>query len=129
MNISLVNDIRNTSSPNGVNERGRKLCPITMNIVTHNNSVIIDGVIYTTKGFALWVKKELETDYNRLTNICNISEQVHNEKQLFVKYIRIRSPMNNTYYGLSTISTIYKIFVDKYYKYPLTCVYDFIHDL
>jgi hypothetical protein len=123
--ISLVNDIKNQSSPNAVNERGRKLCPITFDILTCNNTINIDGVLYSTKGFAKWVRSELERDYDRLLILCNFSE-LFKEKAFFIKFLRIRSPMTNLQYDISTTAMIYDLFLWQYYRAPIFCVYDFI---
>ena len=123
--ISLVNDIKSTSSPNAVNARGRKLCPITFDILTSNNTINIDGVLYSTKGFARWVRSNLEKDYDRLMTICNLSERFK-EKSFFVKFVRIRSPMTNEQYELSTTTSICHIFIWQYYREPIWCIYDFI---
>uniref|UniRef100_A0A6C0HGV3 Uncharacterized protein n=1 Tax=viral metagenome TaxID=1070528 RepID=A0A6C0HGV3_9ZZZZ len=123
--ISLVNDIKNVRSPNSVNSRGRKLCPITFDILTCNNTINIDNVLYSTKGFAKWVHSELEKDYDRLTTFCDLSE-LFKDKSFFVKFIRIRSPMTNLQYDLPTIAIICDIFIWQYYRAPIYCVYDFI---
>ena len=134
--ISLTNDIRNTICPNAVNERGRKLCPITMTTITPNNSILIDGVLYNTKGFKLWVKSELERDYERLCSLCAIpkntvptEDSLLTNKAKFVMAMRIRSPMTNVYYNAKTASTIYDVFIDLYGVWPIYCVYEFVYDL
>jgi hypothetical protein len=124
-NISLVNDIKNTCSPNAVNARGRKLCPITFDILTCNNTINIDGVLYSTKGFSQWVRSELEKDYARL-EITRQRCDLLKEKSFFIKFLHIRSPMTNQSYELSVISTICNVFIWQYYKEPISCVYDFI---
>ena len=127
--LSIINNMRYTSSPNAINKRGRKLCPITMDILTCNNSIIIEGVIYSTKGFSEWVRRELEMGYDRLVAECNVSEIVKRRKAIFIQYLQIRSPMTNLYYGLSTVSDIYDIFINKCNIPPMTCVYNFIHNI
>jgi hypothetical protein len=124
-NISLVNDIKGLSSPNAVNARGRKLCPITFDILTCNNTINVDGVLYSTKGFSRWVRSELEKDYDRLKTLCDLSE-LFKEKSFFIKFLRIRSPMTNLPYDISVISTICNVFIWQYYKEPISCMYDFI---
>ena len=123
--ISIVNDIKNVSSPNAVNSRGRKLCPITFDVLTTNNTINIDDVLYSTKGFSKWVCSELDRDYDRLVALCEIS-YLFKEKTFFVKYLHIRSPMTNLPYNVSTITIIYNIFISQYYREPIYCVYDFI---
>ncbi len=123
--ISIVNDIKNVSSPNAVNSRGRKLCPITFDVLTTNNTINIDDVLYSTKGFSKWVCSELARDYDRLVALCEMS-YLFKEKTFFVKYLHIRSPMTNLPYNVSTISIIYNIFISQYYREPIYCVYDFI---
>jgi hypothetical protein len=134
--ISIPNDIRNTTCPNAVNERGRKICPITMTTITQNNSILIDGVLYNTKGFKLWVKSELERDYDRLCSLCAIpkhtvptEDTLLMNKAKFVRELRIRSPMTNAYYNAKTASTIYDVFVDLCGVWPIYCVYVFVYDL
>ena len=124
--ISIINDIKNTSSPNSVNSRGRKLCPITFDILTCNNSIKIENVIYSNKGFANWIRSELNTDYDRLYALCNVSETIYTKKNNFMQHMRIRSPMTNLYYDIPTISIIYNVFIDEYHIAPLNCVYNFI---
>jgi hypothetical protein len=123
--ISIVNDIKSLCSPNAVNARGRKLCPITFDILTCNNTINIDEVLYSTKGFSKWVCSELESDYDRLVDLCELSD-LFQEKMYFIRYIRIRSPMTNLPYDISTIMLIYDIFICQYYREPIYCVYDFI---
>ena len=123
--ISIVNDIKNVSSPNAVNSRGRKLCPITFDVLTTNNTINIDDVLYSTKGFSKWVCSELARDYDRLVALCEMS-YLFKEKTFFVKYLHIRSPMTNLPYNVSTITIIYNIFISQYYREPIYCVYDFI---
>ena len=123
--ISIVNDIKSICSPNAVNARGRKLCPITFDILTSNNTINIDGVLYTTKGFSQWVCSELVSDYDRLVDLCELSD-LFQEKMYFIKYIHIRSPMTNLPYDISTILLIYNIFICQYYREPIYCVYAFI---
>jgi len=120
--ISITNDIKHTRSPNSVNERGRKLCPITFTILTCNNSIQIDDVLYSTKGFAEWVSTELERDYNYF---LEITERFGNNIHM-LQYIKIRSPMTNLPYDLSNITNIYNIFIFQYKKLSIDCVYDFI---
>ena len=123
--ISIVNDIKNASSPNAVNARGKKLCPITFDILTTNNTINIDDVLYSTKGFSKWVYSELARDYDRLVALCEMS-YLFQEKTFFVKYLHIRSPMTNLPYNISTLARIYNIFISQYYREPIYCVYDFI---
>ena len=123
--ISIINDIKNTSSPNAVNERGRKLCPITFDILTCNNIINIDGVFYSIKGFSQWISRELDKDYERLVMLSELSE-LFKEKAFFIKFIRIRSPMTNLPYDIPTITIIYDVFLWKYYVTPIYCIYDFI---
>lgn len=123
--ISIINDIKNTSSPNVINKRGRKLCPITFDILTCNNTINIDNVLYSTKGFSKWVRAELEKDYDRLKLLCEISELLK-EKSGFIKFLHIRSPMTNLIYDISTTTLIYDIFLKQYYVAPIHCVYTFI---
>lgn len=123
--ISLVNDIKHISSPNAVNERGRKLCPITFDILTCNNTILVDNVLYSSKGFAKWVRSELENDYDRLLMLCDFSE-LFKEKAFFMKFLRIRSPMTNLKYDISTTTLIYDLFLWQYYIAPIHCVYTFI---
>lgn len=123
--ISLINDIKGISSPNAVNERGRKLCPITFDILTCNNTINIDNVLYSSKGFAKWVRSELESDYDRLLMLCDCSE-LFKEKAFFMKFLCIRSPMTNLKYDISTTTLIYDLFLWQYYIAPIHCVYTFI---
>jgi hypothetical protein len=123
--ISIVNDIKNMSSPNAVNSRGRKLCPITFDVLTTNNTINIDGVLYSTKGFSKWVCSELARDYDRLVALCEMS-YLFQEKTFFVKYLHIRSPMTNLPYDIPTLTIIYDVFLWKYYVLPIYCIYDFI---
>jgi len=123
--ISLVNDIKQLRSPNAVNSRGRKLCPITFDILTCNNTINIDGVLYSTKGFSKWVRSELDKDYDRLLMINGLSE-LCKERAFFLKFVRIRSPMTNLPYDIYTLSIIYDVFLWQYYVAPIQCVYAFI---
>jgi hypothetical protein len=121
--IFIINDIKNTSSSNVVNERGRKLCPITFDILTSNNSIIIENVIYSMKGFSNWIRTELEKNYNKL---CYIDTQLSYNNNTFFTHLQIRSPITNLYYDSILVSHIYNIFIAKYDKQPIECIYDFI---
>ena len=121
--FAIINDIKNTSSPNMVNDRGRKLCPITFDILTANNSIIIENVIYSMKGFSNWVRTELEKNYNKL---CYIDTQLSYHNNTFFTHVQIRSPITNLYYDPILVGHIYNIFIAKYDKQPIECIYDFI---
>ena len=125
-NICVINDIKNTSSPNAVNARGRKICPITLDILTCNNTINIDGVLYSAKGFSNWVRSELERDYCKLSDLC-ASTDLLKDKSVFVKIINIRSPMTNLKYSIHTVKFIYELFISDCFTEPIDCVYNFIN--
>lgn len=126
MNISLINDIKNTCSPNAVNDKGRKLCPITLDILTCDNTINLDGVLYSSYGFVKWVRTELAKEYRNLEELCKESS-LFTEKSVFLQFVNIRSPITNVVYDIDNISRIFEVFVWKCFSNPIECVYDFIN--
>lgn len=64
--IQLMNDMTRESCPNNTDNRGRKLCPITMDILTINNTIKIEGVLYSYSGLCRWIKQEINSPKNMI---------------------------------------------------------------
>ena len=120
--IQLMNDIRTTSCPNNSDNRGKKLCPITMDKLTINNSIKIEGVLYSYSGLCRWIKQELNSSKNmaiieevipvlRISTppyICSIERMSSIE---FAILFIIRSPFTNELYTPIIKSQLYDIFI------------------
>ena len=114
----LITNINQIDSPNAKNEQGKKLCPITLDILNINNCVKIDNVFYTANGFAKWVRKELLNSrlfynmvYNNDNMILGLLQQM--DSNSFVEYFDIRSPMTNSPYGINDKKVIYDLFIRR----------------
>jgi len=120
--IQLVNDMSSESCPNNTDNRGRKLCPITMDTLTINNTVKIDGVLYSYNGLRRWIKQELHSPKN--TNVIqdiipllgyvstpyNCAIERMSSIEFAVLFI-IRSPFTNEVYTPIIKSQLYDIFI------------------
>jgi hypothetical protein len=120
--IQLINDMTTESSPNNTDDRGRKICPITMDLLTINNTIKIDGVLYSYNGLCRWIKQELNSPKN-ITMIddiipllgfsytpynCSIDRMSSIEfSVLFI----IRSPFTNEPYSNDMKNQLYNIFI------------------
>jgi len=120
--IHLINEMRTESCPNNTDSRGRKICPITMDVLTVQNSIKIDGVLYFYNGMCRWIKQELNSPKNivmirdiipllsNLSNpyICSIERMSSTEfSVLFI----IRSPFTNEPYSNHIKMQLYNIFI------------------
>ena len=120
--IQLMNDIRTTTCPNNTDNRGKKLCPITMDSLTINNSIKIEGVLYSYNGMCRWMKQEL----NSSQNLCMIEEVIpllctltspytcsieRMKSSEFAILFIIRSPFTNKPYSNNIKMQLYDIFI------------------
>ena len=120
--IQLMNEIRTESCPNNTDSRGRKLCPITMDFLTINNTIKIDGVLYSYYGMCRWIKQELNSPKNiiiindvilllgTLTHPYSCSVERMNSGEFSILFV-IRSPFTNEPYSNNTKKQIYDIFI------------------
>lgn len=120
--IQLINNITTESCPNNKDNRGRKLCPITMDILTTNNTVKIEGVLYCYNGMSRWIKQELNSPKNIIIiediipllgnlstpYICSIERMSSIE---FSILFNIRSPFTNEPYSNDVKIQLYNIFI------------------
>jgi hypothetical protein len=120
--IQLMNDMRIEVCPNNIDDTGRKICPITMDSLTINNSIKIEGVLYSNRGLSRWIKQELNSAKNKfiisdiipLLNtlpkpyICSVERMAEYE---FSVLFYIRSPFTNEYYSNDTKKKLYDIFI------------------
>ena len=120
--IQLINDMTTESCPNNTDNRGRKICPITMDILTINNTIKIEGVLYSYNGLCRWIKQELNSPKNimiiedvipllgYLSNpyICSIKRMTSIE---FSVLFTIRSPFTNEPYSKEIKKQLYDIFI------------------
>ncbi len=120
--IELINDMSSETCPNNVNNRGRKLCPITMDVLTINNTIKIEGVLYSYYGMQRWIKQELNSPKNmimiceiipllRYTSIpymCSIERMSSIE---FTVLFIVRSPFTNEPYSKEIKTQLYNVFI------------------
>jgi hypothetical protein len=120
--IQLINDMTRESCPNNTDNRGRKLCPITMDILTVNNTIKIEGVLYSYNGMCRWIKQELNSPINIMMiddiipllqssstpYICCIDKMSSIE---FAVLFIIRSPYTNEPYSNEMKVQLYDIFI------------------
>lgn len=120
--IHLIDNISVESCPNNTNNKGRKLCPITMDVLSINNSIKIDSVLYTYYGLCRWIKQELNNNKNLYIihdiipllsttsepYICNIEQLTSSE---FAILFTIRSPFTNLPYSPIIKKQLYDIFI------------------
>ncbi len=120
--IELINDMSSETCPNNVNNRGRKLCPITMDVLTINNTIKIEGVLYSYYGMQRWIKQELNSPKNmimiceiipllRYTSIpymCSIERMSSIE---FTVLFIVRSPFTNEPYSNEIKTQLYNVFI------------------
>ena len=120
--IQLMNEMRTESCPNNTDFRGRKLCPITMDCLTINNSIKIEGVLYSYYGMCRWIKQELNSSKNILIiediipllailtppYLCSIERMSSFE---FAILFIIRSPFTNEPYSNTIKTQLYDIFI------------------
>ena len=120
--IELINDMTRESCPNNTDNRGRKLCPITMDILTINNTIKIEGVLYSYTGLCRWMKQELNSPKNMIIiediipllsiltppYLCCIERMSSIE---FAVLFIIRSPFTNELYTPIIKSQLYDIFI------------------
>lgn len=120
--IQLINDVSAESCPNNTNSRGRKLCPITMDILTVNNTIKIEGVLYSYYGMCRWIKQELNSPKNIMMIddiiplLCYISTPYNcsiermSSIEFAILFI-IRSPFTNESYTNPIKMQLYDIFI------------------
>jgi hypothetical protein len=120
--IQLMNEMSSELCPNNTDSRGRKLCPITMDFLTMNNTIKIEGVLYSYNGLCRWIKQELNSSHNliiiedvipllgTLTHpyTCSIERMKSSE---FAILFVIRSPFTNEPYSNNTKLQLYDIFI------------------
>ena len=120
--IQLINNMSSESCPNNTDTNGRKLCPITMDILTTNNTVKIEGVLYSYNGLCRWIKQELYSTKNSIIiqdiiplleyvstpYLCSIERMSSIE---FAVLFIIRSPFTNEPYSNHIKTQLYDIFI------------------
>ena len=120
--IQLMNDMTRESCPNNTDNRGRKLCPITMDILTINNTIKIEGVLYSYSGLCRWIKQEINSPKNMIIieevipllsilttpYLCSIERMSSFE---FAILFIIRSPFTNEPYSNNIKIQLYDIFI------------------
>ena len=120
--IQLINDMTRESCPNNTDNRGRKLCPITMDILTVNNTIKIEGVLYSYYGMCRWIKQELNSTKNiimiddiiPLLGYVSIPYKCSIDKMSSIEFsvlFIIRSPYTNESYSNEIKSQLYDIFI------------------
>ena len=120
--IELINDMSSETCPNNANNRGRKLCPITMDVLTINNTIKIEGVLYSYYGMHRWIKQELNSPknmimiceiipllrYTSIPYICSIERMSSIE---FTVLFIVRSPFTNEPYSNEIKTQLYNVFI------------------
>jgi hypothetical protein len=125
MKIEIINNLGRENTPNYKNENGRKICPITMQILTTNNCIKIEGVLYSMVGIRMWLKMQIKnrighlesvrcpccnSDFNKKTNIDFDNISIEN----FVNNFIIKSPCTNLPYNKETTKRLFEIYVENY---------------
>lgn len=110
------------SCPNNTDNRGRKLCPITMDSLTIINTIKIEGVLYSYNGLCRWIKQELNSPKNimMINDIIPLLEYVSTPYKCsinrmssieFAVLFIIRSPFTNESYSNEIKTQLYDIFI------------------
>jgi len=125
MKIEIINNLSVENTPNNKTENGRKICPITMQILTTNNSIKIEGVLYSMVGIRMWLKMQIKnrireldlfrcpccnSNFNKKLNINFNNISVEN----FVNNFEIKSPYTNLSYNRETTKRLFEIYVENY---------------
>jgi len=125
MKIEIITNLSVENTPNNKTENGRKICPITMQILTTNNSIKIEGVLYSMVGIRMWLKMQIKnrirhlesvrcpccnSDFNKKTNINFNNISIEN----FVNNFIIKSPCTNLPYNKETTKRLFEIYIENY---------------
>lgn len=127
MFYEIENDISKDDTVNSKNKQGKKVCPITFITLNTNNSIKIENVYYSIKGFAEWVRTELKNDDNtyiresldEFTYEDDPTESVSIQKMSkdeFVFFFEIRSPLTNQPYSEEVKKQIYDMFITSCFE-------------
>lgn len=120
--IQLMNNMRTELCPNNTDNRGKKLCPITMDTLTINNTIKIEGVLYSYNGLCRWIKQELTSPKNMViieevipllemsTSHYSCSIERMSSFEFAILFI-IRSPFTNEPYSNNIKKQLYDIFI------------------
>jgi hypothetical protein len=126
MSIEIINNLHIENTPNNKNEYGKKICPITMQVLTCNNSIKIDGILYSMNGIKMWFKTQVKKQLSEIQCKCckkyityvsghyskydveNISIED------FVTIFEIKSPYTNLPYSNEIKRKLFEIYIENY---------------
>ena len=125
MKIEIINNLSLENTPNNKTENGRKICPITMQILTTNNSIKIEGVLYSMVGIRMWLKMQIKNRIRELDSFrCPCCNSNFNKKtninynnisiEKFVNNFVIKSPYTNLPYNKETTKILFEIYIENY---------------
>ena len=123
MEIEIINNLSLENTPNNKTENGRKICPITMQILTTNNSIKIEGVLYSMVGIRMWLKMQIKNRIRELelfrcsTPHCSCNSYFNFNKisiENFVNNFEIKSPYTNLSYNRETTKRLFEIYLQNY---------------
>ena len=124
--ISIINDFKQENTINIKNERGRYLCPITYDILTKDNTIKIENVLYSAKGLMEWTRQSIFDQYDDIIEVYEMNKYDTDIKTIILNQIQIRSPITNNNFEKSVIFMLYNLFIYKSDKHFIHAIYSFI---
>jgi hypothetical protein len=142
MNHEIINNINSENTANSKNKQGKKLCIITHEILTSNNSIKIEGVLYSMRGMREWVKTEVKHKFLDILALIaydmsdnpyyfyddkGIAIDYDNISKIdFVRIFDIRSPYTNMDYDTIVKDDLFEFFIKNNLGYNKNSIYEFI---
>jgi len=139
MSYELINNIKEEITPNAKNNQGKKLCIITHDILTTNNTIKIEGVLYSMRGLRDWLKTEVKKRFmviisDLLYDLDGIPITLSNDtingvnydnimQVDFIRLFNVRSPYTNLYYNNQIKARLFEVFIKNSKK---NSIYEFI---
>ena len=126
MSIEIINNLHIENTPNNKNEYGKKICPVTMQVLTCNNSIKIDGVLYSMNGIKLWFKTQIKKQLSEFQCRCckNYITYINGHYlkydadnisvEDFVTIFEIKSPYTNLPYSNGIKRKLFEIYIENY---------------
>ena len=126
MSIEIINNLHIENTPNNKNEYGKKICPITMQTLTSNNCIKIDGILYSMNGIKMWFKTQVKKQLSEIQCKCckNYITYINgNYKkydvesfsiQDFITVFEIKSPYTNLPYSNEIKIKLFEIYIENY---------------
>ena len=126
MSIEIINNLHIENTPNNKNEYGKKICPITMQTLSSNNCIKIDGILYSMNGMKMWFKTQVKKQLSEIKCKCcknyityiNGNYKKYNVEsfsiQDFVTVFEIKSPYTNLPYSNEIKIKLFEIYIENY---------------